>query len=258
MKIRDIIYISFVFLILLGFPSQLIQADITYDDEYKFIERTENWQMYDGKYNQSGISESTIIYNVLDYESDILTYEEIVTYVEVIETNLSYISFPYKARIGRTFVHPEKFQYYYDVWLEDGLFGFVYSGYPALGTILSGVKTASNLAFTYDVNSTFYDVVIDVVYNESNDTVTYIYGELNRTSSFYVEYAPNGVLLMHKVTKKSNSDTYQSEYIYTFSRVDEFELTEPLINATNLSLSVLIIAFISTVYILKRNRKNKI
>ncbi len=258
MKLKEIPYFCLIFILLACCFSQAVYCDIPYDSEYKFVERTEYWMQYAGGTNISYIWKLSTEYNILNYSSGILTYEQIDTQVNIHETNLSTIlPFPYKARIGKTFINFEDFEYYYEVWEEEGTFGFVYTIQYSLGTISSEVRTAANFVFTNDVVSKFENVTIDVIYDESNDNLTYVKGDKDLTFSFYIEYDPNGVLLLHRVIIHSQCDTYQSGRIYTFERVDEFEFTEPLINNTNFSFSVLLLASLTFTLVFKKYKKTK-
>ena len=257
MRLKKIPNFCLIIVVLACCFSQAVYCDIPYDSEYKFVERTEYWMQYAGETNISYIWELTTEYNILNYSFDILTYEQIDTQVNIYETNLSDIPFPFKARIGRTFINFEDFEYYYEVWEEEVTFAFVYLMQYSLGTISSEERTAANFVFTNDVVSKFENVTIDVIYDESNDNLTYVKGDKDLTFSFYIEYDPNGVLLMNRVIVLSQCDTYQSGRIYTFERVDDFEFTELLLNTTNFSLSMLLFASLTFTLVLKKNRKNK-
>jgi len=193
LKLKKIQYFCLIFILLACCFSQAAYCDIPYDSEYKFVEREEYWMQYAGETNISYIWELTTQYNILNYSSGILTYEQIDTQVNIYETNLSYIfPFPYKARIGRTFINYEDFEYYYDVWKEEGSFVFVYSKPYILGIISSEVRTADNFVFTNDIVSKFENITIDVIYDESNDNLTYVRGDKDNIISFYIEYDSNG------------------------------------------------------------------
>ncbi len=217
----------------------------------------ENWRQFKDETNISSIWECTIQYNILNYSSNILTYEQIDTQVNVYETNLSYIPSPFEAHIGRTFIKSENVTYYNEVWVEEIPLFLVYYKQFAFGTVSSEIRSAGNYIFRSDIISKFENVTIDILYDETTDNLTYVYGDVDRIISIYVEYDSNWVLVLHRYSVQSQCETYQSGTLYTFGRVNDFEFTDPLISTTNFYFEMMLLTSLTMILVFKKNRKNK-
>lgn len=253
MKKREIVLTLNVILILMLAQSSFSKGAASYDLQYKFVKKRDDWFLIDGYEKSSFITKSEIIYEILDTDDDCIEVLEYEYFIDKFIINLTNYYTIWKAPIGMLFIQSDHFDYYYNSWLTEEHIYDVYTGWY-IGTNFTdnGIRKASNRIFDLEISGYTTNAVVNKFYNENTGEYEEIKDNLTFNSTVYVEYDINGVLIKSESIYQFEGDISQGEMKYFIDRVQEFDTNETRLNLIVSLIAVL--TYISISRILKRKR----